>query len=84
MTSHWCRPELSPRLRVARHALRRHHQRIEHRAGHQRLRARAELHVLKVHSGGRVSDLLAALDECIERELDLINISVVSEDSPSC
>ncbi len=39
----------------------------------------AELHVLKVIPGGRVSDLLAALDECIERELDLINISVVSE-----
>jgi len=39
----------------------------------------AELHVLKVIPEGRVSDLLAALDECIERELDLINISVVSE-----
>ena len=39
----------------------------------------AELHVFKVLPEGRVSDLLAALDECIERELDLINISVVSE-----
>jgi subtilisin len=39
----------------------------------------AELHVFKVLPDGRVSDLLAALDECIERELDLINISVVSE-----
>ena len=39
----------------------------------------AELHVFKVFPGGRVSDLLAALDESIERELDLINISVVSE-----
>ncbi len=39
----------------------------------------AELHVFKVIPGGRVSDLLAALDECIERELDLINISVVSD-----
>jgi subtilisin len=38
----------------------------------------AELHVFKVLPGGRVSDLLAALDECIQRELDLINISVVS------
>jgi subtilisin len=37
----------------------------------------AELHVFKVIPGGRVSDLLAALDECIERELDLVNISVV-------
>jgi len=39
----------------------------------------AELHVFKVIPGGRVSDLLAALDECIERELDLINVSVVSD-----
>lgn len=38
----------------------------------------AELHAFKVLPGGRVSDLLAALDECIQRELDLINISVVS------
>src|SRR5882724_3142766 len=40
----------------------------------------AELHVFKVIPDGRVSDLLAALDECIERELDIINISVVSEE----
>ena len=39
----------------------------------------AELHVLKVLPEGRISDLLAALNEGIERELDLINISVVSE-----
>jgi subtilisin len=39
----------------------------------------AELHVFKVIPGGRVTDLLAAIDECIERELDLINVSVVSE-----
>ena len=39
----------------------------------------AELHVFKVTPGGRISDLLAALDECMERELDLINIGVVSE-----
>jgi subtilisin family serine protease len=39
----------------------------------------AELHVFKVIPGGRISDLLAALDECIERDLDLINISVVSD-----
>ena len=42
----------------------------------------AELHVFKVIPEGRVSDLLAAIDECIERDLDLINISVVS-DGPS-
>jgi subtilisin len=40
----------------------------------------AELHVFKVIPEGRVSDLLAALDECIEREVDLINISVVSDE----
>lgn len=39
----------------------------------------AELHVLKVIPGGRLSDLLAALDECIRREVDLINISVLSD-----
>lgn len=39
----------------------------------------AELHVFKVIPEGRVSDLLAALDECIEREVDLINIGVVSD-----
>jgi subtilisin family serine protease len=40
----------------------------------------AELHVLKVMPEGRVSDLLAALDECIERELDLVNISVATDE----
>lgn len=39
----------------------------------------AEVHVFKVAPGGRISDLLAALDECLERELDLISIGVVSE-----
>jgi subtilisin len=39
----------------------------------------AELHVLKVLPDGHLSDLLAAVDECIERELDLINLSVVCE-----
>ena len=38
----------------------------------------AQVHVLKVLPGGRVSDLLAALDECIEQELDIVNISAVS------
>jgi subtilisin len=39
----------------------------------------AELHVFKVVPEGRVSDLLAALDECIERELDVIQMGVVTE-----
>jgi subtilisin len=36
----------------------------------------AELHILKVLPGGRCSDLIAALDECIERQLDVAQISV--------
>jgi len=40
----------------------------------------AELHVFKLLPGGRMSDLLVALDECIERELDLIGISVASDE----
>ena len=39
----------------------------------------AELHVFKVIPQGHVSDLLAALDECIEREVDLVNIGVACE-----
>jgi subtilisin len=39
----------------------------------------AELHVFKVTPAGRVSDLLGALDECIQRRLDLINMGVVAE-----
>src|SRR5437763_629403 len=39
----------------------------------------AELHVFKVMPHGRISDLLAALHECIERELDIIHISVASD-----
>jgi hypothetical protein len=39
----------------------------------------AELHVFRVIPDGRVSDLLAALDECIERELDVIHIGVVTD-----
>jgi subtilisin len=39
----------------------------------------AEVHIFKVIPEGRVSDLLAALDECIERELDVIHIGVVTD-----
>jgi subtilisin len=41
-----------------------------------------ELHALKVFPGGRLSDLLAALAECVERELDLVGLNVVY-DEPS-
>jgi hypothetical protein len=37
---------------------------------------KAELHALKVFPGGRLSDLLAALDECVERELDIVCLNV--------
>jgi len=40
----------------------------------------AELHAFKVCPGGRLSDLLAALDECIARELDLVCLSVACEE----
>jgi subtilisin len=43
---------------------------------------KAELHALKVFPGGRLSDLLAALDECAERELDLVSLNV-GYDEPS-
>ena len=36
----------------------------------------AEMHILKVLPGGRASDLIAALDVCIERQLDVAQISV--------
>jgi hypothetical protein len=40
----------------------------------------AELHAFKVCPGGRLSDLLAALDECLARELDIVCISVGCEE----
>lgn len=43
---------------------------------------KAELHALKVFPGGRLSDLLAALDECAARELDVVSLSV-GYDEPS-
>jgi subtilisin len=36
----------------------------------------AEVHAFKVFPGGRLSDLLAALDECIAREVDVVCLSV--------
>ncbi|MBV8410033.1 MAG: S8 family serine peptidase [Alphaproteobacteria bacterium] len=41
---------------------------------------KAELHVLKVFPGGHLSDLLAALDECIDRELDVVCLNVSCEE----
>lgn len=42
----------------------------------------AELHAFKVFPGGHMSDLLAALDECIARELDVACIGVGCDESP--
>jgi len=36
----------------------------------------AEMHAFKVFPGGRLSDLLAALDECIAREIDVVSLGV--------
>ena len=36
----------------------------------------AEIHVLKVFPGGRLSSLLEALDYCLEREIDVVNLSL--------
>jgi hypothetical protein len=38
----------------------------------------AEVHALKVFPGGRFSDLLDALDQSIERQLDIVNMSLGS------
>ncbi len=41
----------------------------------------AEVHSLKVFPGGRFSDLIDALDQCIERQIDIVNMSLGSGDS---
>ena len=38
----------------------------------------AELHVFKLVPGGHFSDLIDALDQCIERQLDLVNLGICS------
>jgi subtilisin len=39
----------------------------------------AELHIFKLFPGGRFSDLIEALDECIERQIDVVHIGVGSD-----
>jgi subtilisin len=39
----------------------------------------SELHIFKVVPGGHFSDLIDALDQCIERRLDIVQIGVSSE-----
>jgi subtilisin len=40
----------------------------------------SEVHVFKVVPGGHFSDLIDALDQCIERRLDVVHIGVSGED----
>ncbi|MGJ0535226.1 S8 family serine peptidase [Methylocystis sp.] len=49
-------------------------------AGIRGFAPKAEVHALKVFPGGRFSDLIDALDECIERRLDVVNMSLGSGD----
>ena len=49
-------------------------------AGIRGFAPKAEVHSLKVFPGGRFSDLIDALDECIDRQLDVVNMSLGSGD----
>ena len=40
----------------------------------------AEIHVFKIFPGGRLSDLVGALDQCIEQGIDLVNLSVGTDE----
>jgi subtilisin family serine protease len=39
----------------------------------------AEVHACKIFPGGRFSDLIEALDYCIERQIDVVNLSLGSQ-----
>ncbi|MDB5482137.1 MAG: Peptidase and in, kexin, sedolisin, partial [Caulobacteraceae bacterium] len=39
----------------------------------------AEIHVFKLTPGGRFSDLIEALDQCMEREIDIVHLGVGAE-----
>lgn len=41
----------------------------------------AEVHAIKIFPGGRFSDLLEALDYCIDHEIDVVNLSLGSRHS---
>jgi subtilisin family serine protease len=40
----------------------------------------AEIHVFKAFPGGRFSDLIAVLDQCIDQGIDIINVSVGTDE----
>src|SRR5262249_55471643 len=42
---------------------------------------KAEVHSLKVFPGGRFSDLIDALDQCIEHQIDIVNMSLGSAEA---
>ena len=39
----------------------------------------AEVHIFKLSPGGHLSDLIEALDQCIERQIDIVHLGVVSD-----
>ncbi len=39
----------------------------------------AEIYVFKLSPGGHLSDLIDALDQCIERQIDIVHLGVVSD-----
>jgi subtilisin family serine protease len=41
----------------------------------------AEIHVFKVFPGGRFSDLIAVLDQCIDQGIDIVNLSVGTDET---
>lgn len=40
----------------------------------------AEMHICKIFPGGRFSDLIDALDYCIEKQIDVVNLSLGGEE----
>jgi len=40
----------------------------------------AEIHVFKVFPGGRFSDLISVLDQCIDQGMDIVNLSLGTEE----
>jgi subtilisin family serine protease len=39
----------------------------------------AEMHILKIFPGGRLSDLIGALDYCMQNDIDVVSLGLVSE-----
>jgi len=41
----------------------------------------AEIHIFKVFPGGRFSDLIAVLDQCLDQGIDIVNLSVGTDET---